>query len=369
MKEQGRLQEANGGKLKSWPKVAIIVLNWNGWRDTIECLESLQWLIYPNYQIIVVDNGSWDDSLEKIKAWGEENLGIDHVLVEYTREIALEGGKEDQEELLEHVPSKSKMVLIRNEENLGFTGGNNVAIHYALQEKYPIDYVFLLNNDAKVETDCLTKLVDVAHKSNAGIVGATLIKETDKAMPSTVNVGLIRQFFAPIVRPELPPPAPENDFWPSLWVGGAAMLVRKDALTTVHSAKGYYLNSNLFMYIDELDFCVVADKLGYKTFLAKQAIVYHKSAQSIGGSQNPISYYYIGRNHILLANELLPLRWKVLFHPVNVLLCMVRVLKNVAEGRLNSSWGILCGLWDGYRGKTGKWKYHDREALKCRIPK
>jgi len=50
---------------KSWPKVAIIILNWNGWRDTIECLESLQHITYPNYQIIVVDNGSTNNSIER----------------------------------------------------------------------------------------------------------------------------------------------------------------------------------------------------------------------------------------------------------------------------------------------------------------
>ncbi len=54
---------------KSWPKVAVIILNWNGWRDTIECLESLQRITYPDYQIIVVDNGSTDVSVERIKAW------------------------------------------------------------------------------------------------------------------------------------------------------------------------------------------------------------------------------------------------------------------------------------------------------------
>ena len=58
-------------KIQEWPKVAIIILNWNGWKDTLECLESVFRNTYPNYQVIVVDNGSTDGSMEKIKAWAD----------------------------------------------------------------------------------------------------------------------------------------------------------------------------------------------------------------------------------------------------------------------------------------------------------
>jgi len=58
-------------EITKWPKVAIIILNWNGWKDTIECLESVFRNTYPNYQVIVVDNGSTNGSMEKIKDWAE----------------------------------------------------------------------------------------------------------------------------------------------------------------------------------------------------------------------------------------------------------------------------------------------------------
>jgi len=63
--------EVKKEKRIKWPKVAIIILNWNGWKDTIECLESVFRNTYPNYQVIVVDNGSTDGSMEKIKAWAD----------------------------------------------------------------------------------------------------------------------------------------------------------------------------------------------------------------------------------------------------------------------------------------------------------
>jgi len=71
-------------------KVAIIILNWNGWQDTKECLESVQHLSYPNYQVVVLDNGSEDDSVEQIKMWCRENM----VCVEYDKETAESGDRQ-----------------------------------------------------------------------------------------------------------------------------------------------------------------------------------------------------------------------------------------------------------------------------------
>jgi len=350
---------------KVWPKVAIIILNWNGPKDTIECLESVRQLSYSNYLTIVVDNGSWDDSVERIKVWVEGNLGEGHALVEYTQATALQGGEEEREDALGAASPKAKLVLIRNEENLGFTGGNNVAIHYALQRKLTVDYVFLLSNDAKVAQDCLQHLVEVARKANTGIVGAVIKGEDGQIQFAGLNGSfpLVRQFFDPIVRWPTPPYESEHDFWPSFRVHGATMMVRKDVLRNIYNRTGRYLDNSLFFIYDEVEFCYVARKAGYESMIAKHAVVYHKEAGSSGGRYNPITYYYSNRNRMLLANELLPIYWKMLFHLVNVPLCLGRVLKNLVHRRTSSVRAILCGLIDGYRGITGKWKHHDREAL------
>jgi len=120
------------------PKVSIIILNWNGWKDTIECLESLYQITYPNYDVILVDNGSEDESIEKIKEYCEGKIMVESKffkydpsnkpikIIEYTREEAEGGG--GKEKKITNLPSDKKMILIKNEKNYGFAEGNNVGL-------------------------------------------------------------------------------------------------------------------------------------------------------------------------------------------------------------------------------------------------
>lgn len=306
----------------------------------------------------MVDNGSTDDSVEKIKKWAIENLVKGYVFSEYSKAIALKGGEEAKEEALEN-PLKPSLVLIRNKENMGFTGGNNVAIYYALHKKYPVDYVFLLNNDAKVEKDCLANLVSVAQKTEAGIVGAIVADEPNGRIQFAGRVSFLSEFFLSAASRSLSISEKEDEFWPSFCARGTAMLIRKSLLDAVFTHRGFYLNPYLFAYADEVDFCSVSYKLGYKCIVAARAVVYHKEGGSAGGSYNPIACYYHTRNRILLARNLLPLYWKILFHIVNLPLCIGRILKHRLSRRPNVCRAMICGLVDGYKGVTGKWEQHD----------
>ena len=89
------------------PLVAISILNWNGWEDTLECLESVRRLDYPNFLTVVVDNGSSNGSADKIKAWAEKNLGPGHVIADYSRETALAGGDLETEQALDGAATAS----------------------------------------------------------------------------------------------------------------------------------------------------------------------------------------------------------------------------------------------------------------------
>lgn len=127
------------------PSVFIVTINWNGLEDTVECLESLHDLDYPNYKIVVVDNGSKNKEADKI---------------------------------LKQFPD---VTLIKNKTNLGFTGGCNKGIERALKDG--ADYVLLLNNDTIVTKNFLNKLVKFYDSTaDAGVVSSLVLFNDKKTV-------------------------------------------------------------------------------------------------------------------------------------------------------------------------------------------
>src|SRR4051812_48555304 len=119
------------------PFVYIVLLNWNGWQDTLECMRSLYRMEYQNWHIVVVDNGSSNDSVERLK---------------------------------EIFPEVS---IMETKKNLGFAAGNNVGIRDALANK--ADYVFVLNNDTTVSPNTISQFVEFAEKHpEAALMGPSI---------------------------------------------------------------------------------------------------------------------------------------------------------------------------------------------------
>ncbi len=346
------------------PSVGICVLNWNGWRDTLECVQSLRRQDYSNFLIVVLDNHSLNDSVDQIRGWAGTKLSQGGRFVEYTGQAARRGGTESLEATLQEVQPAERLVLIRNEENTGFTGGCNAVIDYSLRRGQPLDYVFLINNDATLEPDCLSRLMSVARESGQAIVGAVMMDETGSHPYFNGRISMNRQFFFPLVDWHLPPPETGKDYWPSDCAHGGAMMMRADALRAIHSATGNYFREGLFMYNEGAELQYHAARSGFHTVIARKAVVYHKNARSSGGTENPIAYYYTERSRLLVANAVLPFGWKILFHLVNVPLVSARIMKYVVRRRTVAARAIWEGVLDGYRGREGKWRQHDQILLK-----
>jgi len=116
------------------PRVYIVILNWNGWQDTLECMRSLRRMDYQNWHAVIVDNGSTDDSVERLR---------------------------------ETCPEAS---ILETHRNLGFAAGNNVGIRFSLKNR--ADYVFVLNNDTTVFPDAISALNEFAEKHpDAALMG------------------------------------------------------------------------------------------------------------------------------------------------------------------------------------------------------
>ena len=345
------------------PLVAISILNWNGWQDTLECLRSIRALDYPHYLMIVVDNGSWNDSVARIKEWAARNLGDPHILVEYSQAVALAGGEDPQESALEGLPPRNKMVLICNGENLGYTGGNNVAIHYALSRRRSADYVFLLNSDATVAPDCLSELVRADQQADAGVVSATVFDEPRQIVLAS-GITLDRLYLGILARRTPLSREGTADVLDTFGPHGSAVLLRRDTLRAVRKLRGEYLESRLFWYGDELPLARAVRQAGYKTIVARRAAVCHKSVHSLG-AKSSLEHYYIARNRVHNAREILPTHWKLVFHLLDIPVTLTRSAWHLFRQRPDFARALLCGLSDGYRGVYGKWKFHDQEAAKA----
>jgi len=248
--------------------VSIIILNWNGWKDTIECLESLYRINYPNYEVILVDNASSDDSVEMLEKWAK---------------------------------GREKLFLLKNDKNYGFTGGNNIAIKQILQEGRS-EYILLLNNDTVVSEDFLKELVKVAEsRKNIGIVGPKIYnydgnkrQKIIQSAGSAINLytGNITMYGNnQIDRGQF------DDIRAVGYISGACLLIKCEAVQKIG-----LLNDNLFAYFEDVDWCLKAKEKKYDVVYAPASVIWHKLGKSSSKIPERLMYYRV-RNRFLLEKR------------------------------------------------------------------
>jgi GT2 family glycosyltransferase len=241
------------------PRVAVVIVIWNGMVDTLECLRSFRGDVYPNKQIIIVDNGSSDDSVARIR------------------------------------DSFPDVVILQTGENLGFTGGNNVGIRHAV--KNGSDYVYLINNDTTVESDALEKLVQAAEANPQAGLLAPVIHDFDapRAIWFAGSVVDLRRGAAwhdnshQPSRTELPYEVP--------WATGCAMLLRASLLNDLGGFDDRY-----YLSWEDVDLSLRVRNTERSVMVVPKARIYHKGGQS-GKNLNSIYSYYAVRNSLLLARK------------------------------------------------------------------
>jgi hypothetical protein len=341
--------------------VAIVAVNWNGWRDTVECLDSVRRLDYADYLTVIVDNASQDDSVARLHEWVGRREGFQ--LVDYPETVARAGGEAARENALAAAAPSDRAVLIRGSVNSGATGGGNLGIEYALHRQPPADYIFLLDNDAVAEPDTLRHLVDLDRKENAGIVGGVVIGKSTGEIQFAERTTLLRWFFSPLVACNLPLPPDDVEYWPSAGVSGPSMLIRRDLLDTIHAKTGRYLALESFIDGWEFELCYRSSREGYRSLVSRKGVVRHKGERFLRHPLSPVRYYYTTRIHLLLAAEFLPWRWRVLYYPWSVASNLARMAKMLRSGRRDVARAIYSGWRDGVKGERGIW---NSQADTCR---
>lgn len=226
-------------------QVACIILNWNGWPYTIECLNALKDCTYPQLEVVVVDNGSTDESVDKIRA------------------------------------AHPDILLLESEKNLGFAGGNNIGIRYALS--HHSDYVWLLNNDTKPAPDALSELVTKAQTD--GCIGAVASICYYANAPSSVQAWAGTRVNLWIGYGRITTQPHGDDWFDSL--NGTSMLVARRALEDVG-----LLDEGFFLYWEDTEFCLRLRKKGWRIAAAPSSRVVHKVNASTGGSELIIDRYH-----------------------------------------------------------------------------
>jgi GT2 family glycosyltransferase len=287
--------------VKPHPRVHILVVNFNRWRDTLECLESVFRLDYPNFRVVVCDNASADGSFERLKAWAEERFvpepaESEHLrclswppvckpvaYVEYSRASAEQGGD---------MPSDDPpLVLVQTGGNLGFTGGSNVGLRY-LMARGATGYIWLLNNDTVVAADALRRLVDVAERDERiGVVGTRLFHYARPDVVQAAGGGRITRWHG-MVTPVTDDADGKLDF-----VTGASMLIPLPVLSRVG-----LLDERYFAYSEEVDWCFRMRARGFRLAYCPAAKVWHKEGQTLG-RRTPFQDYLIVRNTLLLVQK------------------------------------------------------------------
>ncbi len=308
-------------------------------------MESVFKNTYPNYQVIVVDNGSTDNSLEKIKAWadGEEEaltLEPNHSLYHLShppikkplpyvcysyREDRIGGNFKFIEQPTNKLKKKDNIIknkptlyyqmkLIQNERNLGFAGGNNVGIKYLLNER-ETDFIFLLNNDVLVSKDFLKPLImEMKNNKKIGIIGPKIYYYDDPLKIYCAGCDISCSLLKGVIINERGKNNIDKGQYDKVedvgYISGCCLGIRKEVVETVG-----LMDERFFLYFEETDWILRIKQFGWRVIYTPKSIVWHKGSHTIG-EDNPFRVYYIIRNKLLLSQKVLKKKLWFTFYPL-----------------------------------------------------
>lgn len=317
------------------PLVYIVIVNFNGHDDTIECLESLKYLRDANYRIIVCDNASAAESVDHISRWQEGVVAVDRRAGPWRTmpEQALANPAMtvvEPAEAATFVPM-TDLTLVRLGENLGFAGANNIGMKAALRDPN-CRYVWLLNNDTVAEPESLAALVgEMVDRPELGICGSTLLlyRQPDRCQGVGVSYNLLLSRGTELAANASPDRLPlQSEVEPQIdYVIGASMLVSRTFLETVG-----LMSEDYFLYYEEIDWATRA-KGKFAQGWSPGSIVYHKYGSTIeAGGLRYTNIYYL---NIGL------LRFMKRFHPLLLPLSVIRIALLAGRAVLRRQSGVV----------------------------
>ncbi len=249
-------------------KIYIVILNYNGFSDTKNCLESLHILKDRSYRLftLIIDNGSVIKELTMLRNYIRKFKGFK---------------------------------LIENKRNMGFAKGNNVGIKIALREK--ADYVLLLNNDTKIEMNFLKNLISIGAPISSPVVKFPEFKNGGKLvydLGGRVNWWTGRTTHLNLYADDYEKFDKEKPISAD-YVAGCSMLVKREVFEKIG-----LLSEKYFMYFEDVDFCVTAKKYGFETVVDPKSTIYHKLGGTTNRWSKKIIFYNLFSNFIFITKHL-----------------------------------------------------------------
>lgn len=288
------------------PLLYVLILNWNRPRETIACLKAVTQSDYPNLRVVVLDNGSKDDSVTRIK------------------------------QAFPEIP------LIENGANLGYAEGNNVGIRLALQKG--AKYIVLLNDDAIVEKESFRHLVAaVGAEPTVAAVGAKI-----RLFEQPERLWAAGECF-----PRGERPLDDGRFDKPREISyavGCCMLMTRQAVEEVG-----LLDADLFALHEELDWCLRARQAGYRILYEPQAVVYHKVSVSLSSGYSAAYHYLYTRNYLRFweRSGIIPQNWRRLRGVFLVWRHELGMIKRYGDSKWHRAWAVTYGAFDYLRGRFG----------------
>jgi GT2 family glycosyltransferase len=293
------------------PKVTIILVNLNGYEDTRDCLESLERMCYPNFDVIVVDNGSSDDSSARLRR------------------------------------KFPNIKLFASKENLGISWGRNLGFEHALDNG--ADYILLLDNDTVVDPSFLTHLVQVGESDpGSGILGPKIFyaAEPKRIWYAGGVVKYGRGSCDHIGKDQLDQDGKFSRIEDTGFISGCASLVKSTVVREIG-----LLDEKLFIYWEDNDFCMRARNAGYRCVFVPTARVWHKVSRTCG-RESAFTLYLATRNQLAWVAKHVPFPYKPTTLAFTVARKLVKMTLLSFKSR-DSAAAIWEGIWDFLFGVYG----------------
>ncbi len=323
-------------------RASVIILNWNNWETTLEAIESVYRSSFENYDVIIVDNASTDSSIKRIREYSQGKIEIKSGYISLNKdnkplqlfELSEEDAKRGRfnRKLYEKYDPDRRLILIKNQRNYGFGGGNNVGIKFALSI-LGSDYILLLNNDALITPETLRNLLKTANDEKIGGVAPKILWARNPKLIDSAGGEYSKNGYS----------FDRGKFQPKDTFSRREEVSTLCAACALYSSKalfeaGLFNDDLFFLYYEDTDLASRIRWAGFRLIYEPSARAYHYGGKSTGGLEvSDLAVSHSLKGQLICAILNLPAKYSPLYISGNLIYALYNIIvrrkmKAVAQG-------------------------------------